>query len=170
MRYRMIATAAGLFGLALLWPGTASAQIQHYDVTVHGMVCNQCAYGSEQVFLRTDGVDRVDVDLYNGSVVVYPSETAPILPATVAKKIIDEGVSVERIEAVVRGAIVRRGEGMVLRVAEANLEFPLAVASEEASLTTEVNVDLTVRFEGWEEKKEGSAETLRAVVLARVGQ
>lgn len=55
---------------ALLVSGLALAAGTQYDLRVDGLACPFCAYGIEKQFLKTEGVESVDIDLKNGLVIV----------------------------------------------------------------------------------------------------
>lgn len=43
---------------------------QLYKLRVDGLACAYCAYGVEKQFMRTPGVEHVDIDFENGYVLV----------------------------------------------------------------------------------------------------
>jgi len=55
---------------ALLWAGLAFAAGTQYELRVDGLACPFCAYGIEKKFVKTEGVESVDIDLKNGLVIV----------------------------------------------------------------------------------------------------
>mgnify|MGYP001278944896 CR=1 FL=1 len=62
--YRIL-LAASLLALApAIWAG------QTYKLRVDGLACAYCAYGIEKKFMRTDGVQAVDIDFEQGLVLV----------------------------------------------------------------------------------------------------
>lgn len=58
----------------LLWSSISFAAGTQYDLRVDGLACPFCAYGIEKKFIRTEGVESVDIDLKNGVVIVKTSE------------------------------------------------------------------------------------------------
>ncbi len=65
----------GLLGVfLLLLPLAASAGGVRYVMRVDGLACSFCAYGVEKKLKAIEGVERVDVDLDRGLVVVDARE------------------------------------------------------------------------------------------------
>jgi len=73
----------------LLWSSLAFAAGNQYDLRVDGLACPFCAYGIEKKFTKTQGVDKVDIDLKNGLVVVKTIE-GKTFSEDQLKKIIDD--------------------------------------------------------------------------------
>ena len=63
-----------LFAAALLWSSLGLAAGTQYDLRVDGLACPFCAYGIEKSFIRTEGVESVDIDMQNGLVIVKTAE------------------------------------------------------------------------------------------------
>ena len=59
-----------LFMLALIWNVSALADGTQYVMRVDGLACPYCAYGIEKKLTAIDGVEKIDVDLENGLVIV----------------------------------------------------------------------------------------------------
>lgn len=63
--------AIGLLGMpdsgvrAAEWPAEA------YVLQVDGLACPYCGYGVEKQFQKRDGVERTDIDIENGVVIVH---------------------------------------------------------------------------------------------------
>ena len=60
--------------LSLLFSSPIFAVGKQYDLRVDGLACPFCAYGIEKKLTRTEGVEKVDIDLKNGLVVVKTVE------------------------------------------------------------------------------------------------
>ncbi len=56
--------------LALGWSVTALAAGTQYQMRVDGLACPYCAYGIEKKLNAIDGVEKIDIDLENGLVIV----------------------------------------------------------------------------------------------------
>ncbi len=75
--------------ITLLWSSLTLAAGNQYDLRVDGLACPFCAYGIEKKFIKTQGVEKVDIDLKNGLVVVETVE-GKIFSEDQLKKIIDD--------------------------------------------------------------------------------
>ena len=60
--------------LGLGWSFTALAAGTQYQMRVDGLACPYCAYGIEKKLDAIDGVEKIDVDLENGLVIVNVAE------------------------------------------------------------------------------------------------
>jgi mercuric ion binding protein len=60
--------------IVLLWSGFSFAAGTQYNLRVDGLACPFCAYGIEKKFIKTEGVESVDIDLQNGLVIVNTAE------------------------------------------------------------------------------------------------
>jgi len=56
--------------LGLSWSVAALAAGTQYQMRVDGLACPYCAYGIEKKLNAIDGVEKIDVDLENGLVIV----------------------------------------------------------------------------------------------------
>ena len=56
--------------LALAWNTAVLAAGTQYKMRVDGLACPYCAYGIEKKLNQIDGVEKIDVDLNKGLVVV----------------------------------------------------------------------------------------------------
>ncbi len=56
--------------LVLTWSVAALAAGTQYQMRVDGLACPYCAYGIEKKLNAIDGVDKIDIDLENGLVIV----------------------------------------------------------------------------------------------------
>ena len=77
-------------GLALL-PAIAMAESNVYELGVDGLGCPFCAYGIEKTLGEVDGVDRVDVDMKRGVVVVTIAAGADLDRDTARQAVEDAG-------------------------------------------------------------------------------
>jgi copper chaperone CopZ len=58
----------------LLWSSFSIAAGRQYEMRVDGLACPFCAYGIEKKFIKTTGVNSVDINLVKGLVVVKTAE------------------------------------------------------------------------------------------------
>ena len=56
--------------LALAWNTAALAAGTQYQMRVDGLACPYCAYGIEKKLNKVDGVEKIDIDLNKGLVIV----------------------------------------------------------------------------------------------------
>ena len=56
--------------LASIWSVAALAAGTQYQMRVDGLACPYCAYGIEKKLNAIEGVDKIDIDLENGLVIV----------------------------------------------------------------------------------------------------
>ena len=64
--------------LVLLWSLTVSAAGAQYVIRVDGLACPFCVYGIEKKLKSVDGVEEVDVDLQQGTVIVNTRENVEL--------------------------------------------------------------------------------------------
>ena len=60
--------------VAVLWNAAAFAAGTLYELRVDGLACPYCAYGIEKKLNAIDGVERIDIDLEKGLVIVNVAE------------------------------------------------------------------------------------------------
>ncbi len=80
---------------------------------------------------RLDGVAKVDVNLLNGKVVLYPKTDGTIDPTKVLKATYDSGVTVAEMTLTASGRLTRDSQGGLVFQVAANQSFP--VKPNEAS-------------------------------------
>jgi len=74
MKFLLIKTSLFLTTITLLLSSFSFAAGTQYSMRVDGLACPFCAYGIEKKFIRTEGVDSVDIDLQKGLVIVKTRE------------------------------------------------------------------------------------------------
>lgn len=97
-------TKTGTMGLgvlllvaALAFPAAAAPRT--YSLYVDGLACPFCSYGVEKKIGGLKGVEKVEIDIENGRVVVTLADGATLDEAT-AKQAIDEaGFTLRKFEA-----------------------------------------------------------------------
>ena len=75
---------------------------------------------------RQAGVQKVEVNLLDGTVQITPKEDGRIDPAALLKATYDSGVTVAELDMTVRGRIVKDASAMLSLQVEPNQAFPLA--------------------------------------------
>lgn len=96
MRIPILASA--LLAAAMSLPVTA----QEYRPRVDGLACAYCAYGIEKAFLRSDGVEHVDIDFERGLVIVRTRPEVRFDEARLRQIVHDAGFTLrdwQRVEA-----------------------------------------------------------------------
>ena len=90
---------SSVFFLAMALMGTVAfgAQQQKVAVRVDGLACPFCAYGMEKKLDRLDGVEKMDIKINEGLVVLYFSEDARIDEALIEKKVKEAGFTPRQI-------------------------------------------------------------------------
>ncbi len=85
-----------IFSLTILgWIHSSFAAGTQYDLRVDGLACPFCAYGIEKEFIRTEGVESVDIDLKNGLVIVTTSEGKQFSEAQLKAIVKDTGFTMK---------------------------------------------------------------------------
>ena len=80
-----------VFALSVLLPVAAFAAQTQYQLQVDGLACPFCAYGIEKELKRTDGVERVEIDINAGTVTVTMADGATMTEAQAARIVKDAG-------------------------------------------------------------------------------
>ena len=77
--------------LALSWSVTALAAGTQYQMRVDGLACPYCAYGIEKKLNAIDGVEKIDIDLEKGLVIVNVAEGVKISDEQMTRLFDDTG-------------------------------------------------------------------------------
>jgi len=75
----------------LLWVVAAKAQTAVYALEVDGLACPFCAYGIEKKLSAIDGVEKIDVDIKSGQVVVTLADGASLSEDRARRAVKDAG-------------------------------------------------------------------------------
>ncbi len=97
------AVAIALLGGAI----SATAQEEVYSLYVDGLACPFCAYGIEKELTGLDGVQKVEVDINKGVVVVIAAEGARIPEASFRQAVDNAGFTLRKVE----GPVSKQGTG-----------------------------------------------------------
>lgn len=76
---------------ALLAPLVAQAEANVYELRVDGLACPFCAYGIEKKLSRIEGVEKIDVELKSGVVIVTMAEGAALAEEVAHKAVKEAG-------------------------------------------------------------------------------
>jgi len=63
-----------ILSFVVLFNSPVFAAGKQYDLRVDGLACPFCSYGIEKKLTKTEGVEKVDIDLKNGLVVVKTAD------------------------------------------------------------------------------------------------
>jgi mercuric ion binding protein len=86
-----------ILSLFSLWTTISFATETQYDMRVDGLACPFCAYGIEKSFIKTKGVQSVDIDLANGLVIVKTEDGKTFAEDELKKIIHDTGFTLKSI-------------------------------------------------------------------------
>ncbi len=170
-RYRRVLSGgitACVLAFLLGVPATARANIEEIVLRVDGLACPFCAYGLEKKLQRVSGVDRVDVQMDAGRVVLKPSPGAIVSADNLERAVSDAGFSLRGTELTATGRLEERGGAMVLRFdgsPGAVVELVGDVIPEEFARRAG---DATVRVSGRLEESRQDAD--RIVFVLRVSR
>lgn len=91
-----------VLGLVLMAANAFAAQ-QAYKLRVDGLACPFCAFGVEKQLKAVKGVEKVDVDIKTGTVIVTVVEGAVFDEATAKKAVTDAGFTLRGFEKIPQG-------------------------------------------------------------------
>ena len=94
MMWRQTVLIVSLF----LMSTAAVAAPQLYKLGVDGLACPFCAYGVEKKLKAVKGVEKVDVDIKTGNVIVTVVEGAVFDQATAKKAVTEAGFTLRGFE------------------------------------------------------------------------
>lgn len=77
--------------LLALWSVAALAAGTQYVMRVDGLACPYCAYGIEKKLKKIDGVEKIDVDLDKGLVIVDVAEGVKLTERQMTRLFKDAG-------------------------------------------------------------------------------
>ena len=96
---KAVRTALLVFGL-LAAPAWAGQVVNVYNVGVDGLGCPFCAYGIEKELSSVTGVEKVEVDIKTGVVVVTMADGATFDETTAKQAVEPAGFSLRGFEEV----------------------------------------------------------------------
>ena len=90
--------------LLAVWASTAAlGATQSYRLKVDGLACPFCAYGIEKKLGALDGVERLETNIKDGTVVVTMKDGAVLDEATAKQAVKDAGFTLNGFEQVPSG-------------------------------------------------------------------
>ncbi len=91
IRIFMIGTLSILFASAIILPPAFAGQQQKVILRVDGLACPFCAYGMEKKLKRLENLEKLDIKINEGLVVLYFKEGAEIDKELISKKVKEAG-------------------------------------------------------------------------------
>lgn len=92
-----------VIALVLALMSASAFAAQAYKLRVDGLACPFCAYGVEKQLKAVRGVEKVDVDIKTGNVIVTVVEGAVLDEATAKKAVTDAGFTLRGFEKIPQG-------------------------------------------------------------------
>jgi len=91
-----------LIPLLIALAGATAAQTgpAQYELEVNGLACPFCAYGIEKHLLRIDAVEKVEVDVAGGQVVLWVAPGASLTRDQVDRALRDAGFELNEFRAI----------------------------------------------------------------------
>ncbi len=134
------ATVSLLLGLILFTSSLFAGELQKVTVRVDGLACPFCAYGMEKKLKRMENLEKLDIKINEGLVILFFKKGAKIDKELIAKKIKEAGftpreitIETPRAHKVTLNIEGMRCQGCVARVKE---------ALKKIECTREVSVNL----------------------------
>lgn len=109
----------------------------------------------QQHLKRQDGVEKVEVNLVDGKVVIFRKEDSKFDPSAIFKAVYDSGVSVSEMIIIAGGEVVRDGStltGLTFKIGN-SLSFPVRPNAVAKKLAEPGSVVGAVRLRGLLYKK-----------------
>ncbi len=95
------AILGALLGIALAFmPLAVTAAPEAYTLTVDGLACPFCAYGIEKQLSALEGIESIEIDIDEGTVLVTTAEGAEIDEADLQQAVNDAGFTLRKVEQV----------------------------------------------------------------------
>ncbi len=107
------AILGALLGIALAFmPLAVTAAQEAYSLTVDGLACPFCAYGIEKQLTALEGVESIEIDIDEGTVLVTTAEGAEIDEADFEQAVDDAGFTLRKVEQVrIDSGGLEKGDG-----------------------------------------------------------
>lgn len=111
---------------------------------------------------RQDGVAKVDVNLLERWIEIYPKPDFKLDPAKIWKLVKDSGITMDEMSIVAEGTIVGTpGGGLVLKVSTSGQEYPIADEAQTQPLRELADTNRVVQIRGQLYKKTKDAEKIQ---------
>ena len=98
MRRHPVLAAVMLFLWVFLVIPLVAGDFKKVTLKVDGLSCPFCAYGLEKKLQKIDGVEKLDIHINDGVVVLYFKKDASVDSATIEKKVKEAGFTLRKIE------------------------------------------------------------------------
>lgn len=96
MQFKRALTRSALSVLASVWMATAAcAAGPSYRIEVAGLACPFCAYGIEKKLNAVDGVERLETNIKDGTVIVTMEDGAALDEATAGRAVREAGFTLD---------------------------------------------------------------------------
>ena len=93
------AILGSLLGIALAFmPLAVTAAPEAYTLTVDGLACPFCAYGLEKHINALEGIESIEIDIDEGTILVTMAEGAEIDEADLRQAVNDAGFTLRKVE------------------------------------------------------------------------
>ena len=145
----MTGTLSILFVLAFIVTSALAGQQQIVTLRVDGLACPFCAYGMEKKLKRIENLEKLDIKINDGLVILYFKEGAKIDKQLISKKVREAGFTPREItvgEPVAESAVKSQKvtlniEGMQCQGCVSRVEAALSkiACAKEVSVSLEKN-------------------------------
>lgn len=104
--------------LVLFFVAIPASAGQQQKVTLHvdGLACSFCAYGLEKKLQKIESVEKLDIKINDGLVVLYFKENAKIDKKLIAEKVKEAGFTLRDISIESRESGKAEGEEITLKI------------------------------------------------------
>ena len=110
MKKAILGASLGI-ALAFMPLAVTSAQ-EAYTLTVDGLACPFCAYGIEKHINALEGVESIEIDIDEGTVLVTTADGAEIDEADLRQAVNDAGFTLRKVEQVrIDSGEMEQGDG-----------------------------------------------------------
>jgi len=97
-RFNLLASVLSLLILGYLFSPLLADNQQKVTMRVDGLACPFCAYGLEKKIQKIEGVEKLDIKINDGTVIIYFKEGAKIDTDLIKKKVKEAGFTPREIK------------------------------------------------------------------------
>ncbi len=94
----------------------AAGDLQKATLRVDGLACPFCAYGVEKKLQKIEGVEKLDIKINDGLVVIYFQENAKIDKKLITQKVKEAGFTLRDISIETPQSEIKKGEKITLQI------------------------------------------------------
>ncbi|MCZ6553552.1 MAG: heavy-metal-associated domain-containing protein [SAR324 cluster bacterium] len=107
------AILGSLLGIALAFmPLAVTAAPEAYTLTVDGLACPFCAYGLEKHINALEGIESIEIDIDEGTILVTMAEGAEIDEADLRQAVNDAGFTLRKVQqGRIASGEIEKGDG-----------------------------------------------------------